>query len=158
MKQNQNAHVYAKMNEDYFSTSKVIVPTDEIYNRQKYTPLVKEAFRQLKREFTGKSQDHKVTVNYIDLEADYITKRRQVFQVKIEQDVATTGIQSLGFADHELADIVKSIPMGFKLSGIRTSIYNSDIHNQDRFIGTAPKTHVVVTAEYEKKGTKTKKI
>ncbi len=152
-KLNQNQHVIAKHNEEYFNTSKVKIPTDEKYNRTKYSEIVKESFRKLKREFTGKSQDCKVSINYLDIKEKYSTERRQVFQIKFVNILDSKNLQGESVHAHALKDIEKSIPQGFKLDSVSTNIFRYDQTDEverKKYFGHIPKDHMDFTIQYEK--------
>ena len=49
------AHITSWRNQQYFKTSKVIIPTDNDYSRETYNKSTLKMFQNLKNELTGKS-------------------------------------------------------------------------------------------------------
>ena len=65
------AHVTSWRNQQYFKTSKVIIPTDNKYSRETYNKSTLKMFQNLKNELTGESlkENKSVEVKYSVFEA-----------------------------------------------------------------------------------------
>lgn len=121
-----NAHVIAKINDDYYKTSKVII---EKTNSIK----INKCLNELKKILTYESQKNKVSISYNDINEKY-EDRLQVIKINITHldKKMNTPYRNLNIYDYVFQDIIKAIPNGFKFHGIDTSIFFHD--KKDSFI------------------------
>lgn len=110
-----NAHVIAKINDDYYKTSKVIV---EKTNSIK----INKCFDELKKILTYESQNKKITISYTDVNKKY-EDRLQVIAITIkhldENNIMT--YRKIDLYASVFQDILNAIPKGFKLHGIEST-------------------------------------
>jgi len=86
-----DSHVTSWRNQQYFKTSKVIIPTDNQYSRETYNKSTLKMFQNLKNELTGKSlQDNTtVEVKYSMYEGSSFSENRHVVKIRIVEDVSS---------------------------------------------------------------------
>lgn len=114
----KNAHVIAKINDDYYKTSKVVIPKDVKSKK------LQKCFEQLKRDFTYESQKNVVTVSYIDVNEKYSFERRQVISVEIEEsNTDPKQHKSIYLHDRQIKDIKKALPNSFVFYNVSTAIF-----------------------------------
>lgn len=154
--ENQNAHVYAFRNEEYYKTSKVETPQNTSY-RKTYSERILKVFEEFKREFTYESQKQKVKISYLDMEKDYLDPRRQIFSIVFEENLDDSKkIQSNGFSKNQRKRIEEILPKGFKLESFETSIFFYKDEDPRNYFGKIPEPKVQTKITYEKEGKKTK--
>ena len=85
------AHITSWRNQQYFKTSKVIIPTDSEYRRETYNKSTLKMFQNLKNELTGKSlQDNTtVEVKYSMFEGSSHGENQHVVKIRIVEDVSS---------------------------------------------------------------------
>ena len=85
------AHVTSWRNQQYFKTSKVIIPTDNEYSRETYNKSTLKMFQNLKNELTGKSlQDNTIVeVKYYMSDGQWNDENSHVVIIKIVEDVSS---------------------------------------------------------------------
>ncbi len=146
---NQNAHVITKINEDFYKTSKVEIPKKDVKSKK-----LQNCFEQLKRELCYESQKNKVEINYLDINEKYSDKRRQVIQIRIqEESTDPKKHRSISVHDRIFKDIQKTLPKGFVFSNIQTMVHYHA--KEESFFYKEDSQSLDVQIDYEKE---TKKI
>ena len=87
-----DSHVTSWRNQQYFKTSKVIIPTDNKYSRETYNKSTLKMFQNLKNELTGKSLQNNTTVEvkYSMFEgSSFDGENRHVVTIRIVEDVSS---------------------------------------------------------------------
>lgn len=113
-----DAHVIAKINEDFYRTSKVEIPKDVKSKK------LQKCFEQLKRDFTYESQKNVVKVQYTDLNQIYDYERRQIITVEItESNRDPQQHKSIYFSDTQFKNIQKTLPNGYVFRHVSTAIF-----------------------------------
>ena len=85
------AHITSWRNQQYFKTSKVIIPTDNEYRRETYNKSTLKMFQNLKNELTGESLKDNITVEvkYSMYEGSTFSENRHVVKIRIVEDVSS---------------------------------------------------------------------
>ena len=92
-----DSHVTSWRNQQYFKTSKVIIPTDNQYSRETYNKSTLKMFQNLKNELTGKSleKNTSVEVKYQTTDGQWHDENRHVVTIKIVEDVSSRKTEEL---------------------------------------------------------------
>ena len=91
------AHITSWQNQQYFKTSKVIIPTDNEYSKITYNKSTLKMFQNLKNELTGKSleKNTSVEVKYQITDGRWHNENRHVVTIKIVEDVSSRKTEEL---------------------------------------------------------------
>ena len=86
-----DSHVTSWRNQQYYKTSKVIIPTDNDYSRETYNKSTLKMFQNLKNELTGESLKDNITVEvkYNMYEGSSHGENRHVVKIRIVEDVSS---------------------------------------------------------------------
>ena len=92
------AHITSWQNQQYFKTSKVIIPTDDKYRRTTYNKSTLKMFQNLKNSLTGKSleENTSVEVKYVMYKgSSFDGENRHVVTIRIVEDVSSRKTEAL---------------------------------------------------------------
>ena len=92
------AHITSWQNQQYFKTSKVIIPTDDKYRRTTYNESTLKMFQNLKNGLTGKSleENTSVEVKYAMYKgSSFDGENRHVVTIRIVEDVSSRKTEAL---------------------------------------------------------------
>ena len=167
------SHVTSWRNQQYFKTSKVIIPTDNKYSRETYSKSTLKMFQNLKNELTGKSlQDNTtVEVKYSMFEgSSFDGENRHVVTIRIVEDVSSKkteafpeyiqnekdqgqkhyaeqsyrgSFKSSISAKYDIKGILENLPRGYEFSGV-------GFERNDFDGGFGHSDNVVTKIEFEK--------
>ena len=99
-----DSHVTSWRNQQYYKTSKVIIPTDNDYSRETYNKSTLKMFQNLKNGLTGKALEKNTTVEvqYVmyegssrDMKPDFDGENRHVVTIRIVEDVSSRKTEAL---------------------------------------------------------------
>ena len=167
------SHVTSWRNQQYFKTSKVIIPTDNKYSRETYSKSTLKMFQNLKNELTGKSlQDNTtVEVKYSMFEgSSFDGENRHVVTIRIVEDVSSKkteafpeyiqnekdksqkhyaeqsyrgSFKSSVSVKYDIKGILENLPRGYEFSGV-------GFERNDFDGGFGHSDNVVTKIEFEK--------
>ena len=167
------SHVTSWRNQQYFKTSKVIIPTDNNYSRETYSKSTLKMFQNLKNELTGKSlQDNTtVEVKYSMFEgSSFDGENRHVVTIRIVEDVSSKkteafpeyiqnekdksqkhyaeqsyrgSFKSSVSVKYDIKGILENLPRGYEFSGV-------GFERNDFDGGFGHSDNVVTKIEFEK--------
>ena len=156
--QNKNAHVIAKLNEEYFKSSTVKTPLDEeAYGRIKkivYGKTMTKFFEQVKREFTYESKTKKVNVNYTIIDDTFkgFGDGFKAIAIVMEEPLLSGQHQTVSVNKDQLDALKEILPTGYEFQHVQTSVHYFDVF--DRWFGKIPKPCISTTITYYKKNKK----
>ena len=94
----QSWHITSWQNQQYFKTSKVIIPTDNEYRRRTTNKSTLKMFQNLKNSLTGKSleENTSVEVKYVMYKgSSFDGENRHVVTIRIVEDVSSRKTEAL---------------------------------------------------------------
>lgn len=123
-----NAHVIAKINDDFYKTSKVIIENTKSLK-------INECFNELKKILTYESQTKEIRISYTDVNKKY-EDRLQVIAIRIKHlnESNINEYRNINLYDSVLQEITKTIPKGFRLQNISATNFFMDqnFNKEDR--------------------------
>ena len=142
------AHITSWQNQQYFKTSKVIIPTDNEYRRRTTNKSTLKMFQNLKNSLTGKSleENTSVEVKYVMYKgSSFDGENRHVVTIRIVEDVSSRKTEALPeyiqntkpqsqkhfneqayrgsfkssvSAKYDMKRILENLPRGYEFSGV----------------------------------------
>ena len=169
----QSWHIPSWQNQQYFKTSKVIIPTDNEYRRRTTNKSTLKMFQNLKNSLTGKSleENTSVEVKYSMYKgSSFDGENRHVVTIRIVEDVSSRKTEALPeyiqntkpqsqkhfneqayrgsfkssvSAKYDMKRILENLPRGYEFSGV-------GFERNDYDGGFGHSDNVVTEIEFEK--------
>ena len=146
------AHITAWSNQQYFNTSKVIIPTDNQYSRTRYNKSTLKMFQNLKNGLTGKSlkENTNVEVQYVMYKgSSFDGENRHVVTIRIVEDVSSRKTEALPeYIQNTKPESQKHFNEQAYRGSFKSSV--SAKHDMKRILANLPKGYEFIGVGFER--------